>query len=105
MRSRSTFHAPCSTTRRKMDTATLLAGQLGRYRPEAVLKRDGLGVVLRAADQFGAEAVALRVLTPPAGDGGWFAERLLRELRPLTHLHHPALLSYREVGAQGEVVY
>jgi serine/threonine protein kinase/N-acetylneuraminic acid mutarotase len=84
---------------------TLIGRQLGRYRLVALLQHDSFGRLFRAEDQFGADALAARVLTPDSASGTWFAERLLRELRPLTHLSHPALLSPREVGAQGELVY
>ena len=76
-----------------VEAGSLLAG---RYLLQAVVRRDGTGVVWLASDALRREDVVLRAVpwVPPADDGGrepW-RERAVREARALARLDHPNVI-------------
>ncbi len=78
--------------------AQLLAG---RFVVEREVGRGGVGIVYRAHDQVGGQAVALKVIAIPGVDAGEEA-RFQREGRVLAGLHHPGIVRVVAFGQLDE---
>ncbi|HET6764727.1 MAG TPA: protein kinase, partial [Longimicrobiaceae bacterium] len=87
----------------------LLAGRtLGdRYRVEALIGRGGMGAVYRATDERLGRAVAVKVISPPAGVAEDTREelraRFQREARAAARLHHPNVVTIHDFGTDAEL--
>ncbi len=80
---------------------------IGKYRLLSPLgTRPGRGgTVYRATEGTSSATIAVRVITPDASAGPWFADRCVRTLQPYAALQHPALLSPLELGQEEGRVY
>lgn len=74
----------------------------GRYDVLGPLGQGGMGYVFRVQDQRLERVVALKVLRPHLTETD--AERFRREIRALSRLNHPAIVSIYDLGV-GEHVY
>jgi serine/threonine protein kinase len=74
----------------------------GRYEVLGPLGQGGMGYVFRVQDRRLDRVVALKVLRPHLTETD--AERFRREIRALSRLNHPAIVSIYDLG-QGEHVY
>jgi hypothetical protein len=88
---------------------SLLAGRTlgGRYRVEALIGRGGMGAVYRAVDERLGRAVAVKVISPPAGVPAATREelraRFQREARSAARLHHPNVVTIHDFGTDADL--
>jgi serine/threonine-protein kinase len=75
-----------------------------RYRIERQLGRGSVATVLLAEDLERGEYVAVKVLKPELA-GGIVADRFHREIRILSDLNHPGILSVFDSGQSGTLMY
>ncbi|MCU1456618.1 MAG: serine/threonine protein kinase, partial [Actinomycetia bacterium] len=80
-------------------------GDIGRYRPGAVLATGFGTVTLRAEDTRLARAVALKVLAPAAVDDPAARARLVQEARRAAAFDHPNVVPLLDAGEADGVVY
>ncbi len=69
----------------------------GRYAPQEIVGRGGMGEVHRATDERLGRTVALKVLAADAA-ASTLAERLRRESRVLARLEHPGIVPVHDAG-------
>jgi serine/threonine protein kinase len=88
---------------------SLLAGRTlgGRYRVDALIGRGGMGAVYRALDERLGRAVAVKVISPPAGVPASTRQelraRFQREARSAARLHHPNVVTIHDFGTDAEL--
>src|ERR1700734_817814 len=73
----------------------------GRFVVEREVGRGGVGIIYRAHDQVGGQAVALKVIALPGVDAGEEA-RFQREGRVLAGLNHPGIVRVVAFGQLDE---
>ncbi|MFT3782618.1 MAG: protein kinase [Nibricoccus sp.] len=66
-----------------------------------LIGRGGMGAVYQARQPSLDRHVALKLLTPPAGDTRGFSERFTREARALARLTHGNIVAVHDFGEQG----
>jgi len=79
--------------------------KLGRYRIYSLLGRGAMGAVYRARDTEARRPVAFKVLRAEAlgpGDRNAAVQRLLKEARAASSLHHPNIVAVHEYRIQPE---
>ena len=76
-----------------------------RYRIERELGRGGMGVVYLARGVAGGPAVALKTIAPAVADSEGCVARFLREAGVLRQLDHPNIVTFREIGLAGDLLY
>lgn len=83
------------------DALPLIAG----YRLKARIGAGGMGVVFTAEDVALEREVAIKILGPDLAGSGEHAERFLREVRAITRLHHPNIVTVHAAGEQNGLRY
>ncbi len=78
---------------------------LGPYRLTGTIGRGGMGVVYRAENTGGGEAVALKVLAAEIARSEEFRRRFLRESRYASAVEHPNVVRVLDAGEDDGVLY
>ncbi len=82
-----------------------LPSDIPGYRFHCELGRGGMGVVYRATRERDGLAVAVKTILPAAGTSRKQIERFLRECQILAQLDHPNIVSFREFGEAGNLIF
>ncbi len=77
----------------------------GRYRIEERLGEGGMGVVYRARHSLLDSDVAFKVIHPELAGTAEIRERFLREARTAMAVTHPNIVTVRDVGREGDLLY
>jgi pSer/pThr/pTyr-binding forkhead associated (FHA) protein len=75
------------------------------YRFHCELGRGGMGVVYRATRERDGLSVAVKTILPAAGTSRKQIDRFLRECQILAQLEHPNIVSFREFGEAGPLIF
>jgi tRNA A-37 threonylcarbamoyl transferase component Bud32 len=86
-------------------TPAELAGRFPQLEILELLGRGGMGAVYKARQTKLDRLVALKILTPEAGNDPAFAERFAREARAMARLNHPNIVTVHDFGEAGGLYY
>lgn len=82
-----------------------IAGEIGGYRPKALVGQGGMGIVYLAEEVGTGRKAALKLLTPNLARDDSFRQRFVRESRYANSIRHPNIIEFYGAGEANGTLY